>query len=108
MTLESKSGRVATDPTARVMRDGTMRAQFFIRDEQDVYFHVACYRELAEGAAAFLKTGTLVTVRGKCKIEEWIDHNDIRHLQTRILAIRIEILDAMTTSVEARADNYEG
>ena len=92
MTLESISGRVATDPTAKVMKDGTMRSQFFIQDKQDVYFHVACYRELAKGVAASLKTGALVLVRGKFKTETWTDHNDIRHSQTRILAIRIEIL----------------
>ena len=106
MNMESITGRVATDPTARVMKDGTMRSQFFIQDKQDVYFHVSCYRELAEGAAAFLKTGALVTVRGKCKIEEWIDHNDIKHWQTRILAIRIQILDPIEsnhTEVEDQA-----
>lgn len=108
MTLGSITGKVATDPTARIMRDGSLTAQFFIQDEASVYHHVRCFSALAAGAAAFLKTGTLVLVRGKLKAETWTDHNDIRHSQMRILAIRIDILDAMTTSAKARADNNEG
>jgi len=101
MTLESISGRVATDPTAKVMRDGTTRSQFFIQDEQSVYYHVACYFSLASRVATSPKIGNLVAIRGKFKIDSWVDHNDIKHWQTRILAIAIQILDLIESEATA-------
>lgn len=94
MTVESITGRVASDPSAKVMRDGAMTAQFFIQDEQSVYYQVVCYYSLAERVATFLKIGTLATIRGKFKTDEWIDNKNLKHWSTRILAIRIEILDS--------------
>jgi single-stranded DNA-binding protein len=79
MTIESITGKVASDPTTGVMRDGTVIARFFIQDEQSEYHQVACYYTLAGGLAAFLKIGTLVTIRGKIKVYSWIDHNGIKH-----------------------------
>lgn len=92
MTMQSITGKVASDPLARVTRSGVTTAQFFIKNEQ-LYYHVRCYSALAETVAAFLKTGAVVTIRGKFKVDSWIDHNDIKHWQTRILAIGIQILD---------------
>ena len=96
MTMQSITGKVASDPLARVTRSGVTTAQFFIKNEQ-LYYHVRCYSSLTESVVAFLKTGAVVTIRGKFKVDSWIDHNDIKHWQTRILAIGIQILESKAT-----------
>lgn len=90
--MVSITGHVATDPTARIMKGGTLIVQFCITTEGDGdsgWTQVVMFRKVAERAASLLKRGSHITVEGILKLSPWIDQHNTTRWSKRIIAIHM-------------------
>lgn len=89
----SVSGYVATQPTRREARDGTLMVKFRIgwtprvlnratqewSDLPSSFATVICYRRVAENVDASVRKGDPVMVTGALRVREWTDEDGARH-----------------------------
>jgi len=92
--MVSITGLIATDPTARIMKGGTLIVQFCITTEEDGdsgWTQVVMFRKVAERAAAVLRRGSHITVEGILKLSPWVDKDNITRWSKRMIAIHMEV-----------------
>lgn len=103
MNLVVLSGRLATEPSLKYLKESgitvskfnlAVQKEYYKNDNDKVdFFTIECWNKLAESVVNNLDKGRKILVEGYLKLNIWSDENNKTHKNILIVAKRIEYLD---------------
>ena len=103
MNLVVLSGRLATEPSLKYLKESgipvskfnlAVQNEYYKNDNDKVdFFTIECWNKLAESVVNNLDKGRKILVEGYLKLNIWSDENNKTHKNILIVAKRIEYLD---------------
>ena len=111
-------GNLTHDPECRYLKNGDMVANFTVAtnetwkdksgklNEKAEFHRIVAWKSQARFAQEYFRKGNLVLIEGKIQTRDWTDKDNVRHLQTEIVAFNVMSLERRP--VEQRGPAPEG